>query len=79
MMLRLPVLTLSPVLGLISGMVFTIKAGILTGTFYVQAAALFLTAGIMALRPDFGLTILAWYPQPASLCLASSIIASATA
>jgi len=40
-MLELPVLKLSPVLGLISGMVFVIKAGILAGTFYFHAAALF--------------------------------------
>ena len=52
--LGLPVLSLSPVLGLVSGMVFLVKAGILSGVFYVQAAALFLTAGLMALlqRPD---------------------------
>ena len=42
MLLALPVLTLSPVLGLVNGMVFVVKAGILTGTFYVQAVALFL-------------------------------------
>ena len=46
--LGLPVLTLSPILGLISGMVFVVKAGILAGSFYVHAAALFSTAGIMA-------------------------------
>ncbi|MCA9039564.1 MAG: serine/threonine protein kinase [Planctomycetaceae bacterium] len=45
----LPVLSLSPVLGLISGCVFLIKAGILTGAFYIQAAALFLTAVLMQL------------------------------
>src|SRR5690606_29927569 len=37
MMLGLPVLTLSPVLGLINGMVFVVKAGILNGAFYFQA------------------------------------------
>ena len=36
--LGLPVLELSPVLGLISGMVFLVKAGILSGMFYFQAA-----------------------------------------
>ncbi len=45
----LPVLTLSPVLALSSGMVFLVKAGMLTGEFYVQAAALFATALAMAL------------------------------
>ena len=49
MLLRLPVLTLSPVLALSSGMVFLVKAGILSGAFYVQAAALFATALAMAL------------------------------
>jgi serine/threonine-protein kinase len=50
--LDLPVLKLSPVLGLVTGMVFLVKAGILTGAFYVQAIVLFLTAGLMALFPD---------------------------
>jgi len=54
-LLRLPVLTLSPVLGLVSGMVFLVKAGILSGAFYVQAAVLFATAGLMALWPATGL------------------------
>lgn len=50
-MLGLEVLKLSPVLGLVSGMVFLVKAGILSGMFYFQAAALFLTAIPMALFP----------------------------
>ena len=37
MILGLPVLTLSPVLALTSGMIFLVKAGMLTGQFYVQA------------------------------------------
>ena len=48
MLLGLPVLTLSPVLALSSGMVFLVKAGMLTGSFYVQSAALFATAVVMA-------------------------------
>ena len=48
MMLGLPVLTLSPVLALTSGMVFLVKAGTLTGQFYFQSAALFATALAMA-------------------------------
>jgi serine/threonine-protein kinase len=52
--LRLPVLTLSPVLGLINGVVFTVKAGILSGEFYIHATALFLTAGIMAVLQYHG-------------------------
>jgi predicted Ser/Thr protein kinase len=51
LLMDLPVLTLSPVLGLISGMVFFVKAGILSGTFYLQAVALFATAFVMALFP----------------------------
>jgi eukaryotic-like serine/threonine-protein kinase len=47
-LLRLPVLTLSPVLGLIGGAVFVAKAGILSGLFYLQAAAMFATALVMA-------------------------------
>jgi len=61
-MLGLPVLQLSPVLGLVSGMVFLVKAGILSGAFYIQAVLLFLTAGIMAVvqqpgQPDAGIAI----------------------
>jgi eukaryotic-like serine/threonine-protein kinase len=56
-LLDLPVLTLSPVLGLVNGMVFVVKAGILSGTFYVQALALFATAAAMCLWPSIGLTI----------------------
>ncbi|MEX0585267.1 MAG: serine/threonine protein kinase, partial [Pirellulales bacterium] len=47
--LGMPVLTLSPVLALTSGMIFLVKAGTLTGQFYFQAAALFATAIAMAL------------------------------
>lgn len=57
MLMGLPVLALSPILALISGMVFLVKAGILSGSFYVHAAALFLTAELMALCPRFGVTI----------------------
>jgi serine/threonine-protein kinase len=52
-LLGLKVLQLSPVLGLVTGMVFLVKAGILSGWFYVQAAALFFTAILMALLPDY--------------------------
>jgi serine/threonine-protein kinase len=51
--LGLPVLELSPVLGLSSGMVFLIKAGMLSGTFYIQAVALFLCSFAMAQWPRF--------------------------
>lgn len=46
-------LELAPVLGLITGMMFFIKAGILSGSFYIQAAALFCTAFVMALFPRY--------------------------
>ncbi len=51
--LNLEPLTLSPVLGLVTGMVFLAKAGILSGEFYLWAAMLFLTAIPMALYPRY--------------------------
>jgi serine/threonine-protein kinase len=53
-LLGLPVLTLSPVLAIAAGMVFTMKAGTLTGWFYVAAALCFVTAIPMALFPQIG-------------------------
>ncbi len=50
-LMGLPVLSLSPVLALISGMVFLVKAGILSGAFYVQSVMLFATAIPMAMWP----------------------------
>jgi hypothetical protein len=47
-LLGLPVLALSPVLGLIGGAVFLAKAGILSGQFYAQALAMFATGMAMA-------------------------------
>jgi serine/threonine-protein kinase len=55
--LRLPVLTLSPILALTSGLVFLVKAGILTGEFYVQSAALFVTALAMAWMQRVGIPL----------------------
>ncbi len=55
--LSLPVLTLSPVLGLINGSTYLAKAGILSGAFYVQAAVLFLTALLMAIFPTYAITL----------------------
>jgi tRNA A-37 threonylcarbamoyl transferase component Bud32 len=52
-LLRLEVLTLSPVLALLAGLVFFAKAGILSGVFYVQAAVLFATALVMCVIPDW--------------------------
>ncbi|MBI3862376.1 MAG: serine/threonine protein kinase [Planctomycetia bacterium] len=61
-LLGMKVLTLSPVLPLAGAMVFVIKAGILSGAFYFQAAANFGVALVMAwIRhaglPDIGLTL----------------------
>ncbi len=56
-LLGLKVLSLSPVLGLIGGTVFFVKAGILSGIFYFQAAALFLTSAAMALFPKIGISL----------------------
>jgi serine/threonine-protein kinase len=51
-LLGLPVLTLSPLLAVIAGLTFVVKAGTLSGSFYLAAAALFLTAVPMALCKD---------------------------
>ena len=64
-LLGLPVLTLSPVLALASGAVFLVKAGILTGSFYVQAVALFLTSLAMARWPRWSHLI---FGTVAALC-----------
>ncbi len=63
--MNLPVLTLSPILGLITGMVFFVKAGILSGSFYLQAVALFATAFVMAMFPKHSHLI---FGTVASLC-----------
>jgi len=56
-LLGLPVLSLSCILPLISGSVFFVKAGILSGSFYLQAFALYASTIPMALYPHYGLTI----------------------
>ncbi|MGZ0170458.1 MAG: serine/threonine-protein kinase, partial [Planctomycetales bacterium] len=53
--LGLGVLQLSPVIGLVSGMVFLVKASLLNGRFYIQAVALFVTGGLMAVIPQTNL------------------------
>jgi hypothetical protein len=55
--LNLPVLSLAPLLAVVAGMVFLIKSGILSGSFYVQAVALFLTSIVMALHPTNALLL----------------------
>lgn len=61
--LNFPVLKLSPVLALTAGNVFIAKAGILSGKFYIQAVALYITAVVMALMQlhpatDYGQALL---------------------
>ncbi|MDB4664586.1 serine/threonine protein kinase [bacterium] len=52
-LMEFEVLTLSPLLGVISAMVFIIKASMLSGVFYIQAAALLIAALLMAIQPDY--------------------------
>ena len=52
-LMNLEVLALSPLLGVIAAMVFIIKASMLNGVFYIQAAALLLAALLMAIQPDY--------------------------
>ena len=51
--LGLPPLTLTPLVAVITGMVFLIKAGILSGVFYIQAFCLFAASGLMLAFPYF--------------------------
>jgi len=55
MLLKLPVLTLSPVLAVMAGMAFLVKAATLSGSFYIYAVASFITALLMAYYPPTGL------------------------
>jgi len=55
--LRLDVLSLAPLLAVVAGMVFVIKAGILSGRFYIQAALMFATAIVMAKLPDAAMVL----------------------
>lgn len=64
-MLGFPALTLSPILGISSGVVFLIKAAMLTGSFYIQALALFATTFAIARWPNYGHLI---FGVVASLC-----------
>ncbi|MEM7457592.1 MAG: serine/threonine-protein kinase, partial [Planctomycetota bacterium] len=56
-LLGMGVLDLAPVLGLVAGGTFLIKAGILSGSFYIQAAILFLTSFAMAMFPGYAMSI----------------------
>jgi serine/threonine-protein kinase len=52
-LLHLPVLSLVTMIAVTNGMLFMVKGGILSGTFYLQALAVFLTIPLMALFPRF--------------------------
>ena len=52
-LMEFEVLALSPLLGVISAMVFIIKASMLSGVFYIQAAALLIAALLMAIHTDY--------------------------
>jgi serine/threonine-protein kinase len=56
-LLDLPPLKLSPVLAIVSGSIFLAKGGILSGRFYFQAVALFITAPVMAVFPTYDILI----------------------
>jgi hypothetical protein len=56
-LLGLATLKLSPAIALFSGGVFLIKAGSLSGTFYIQAVVLYLTSLVMARWPEHGIQI----------------------
>lgn len=55
--LGLKPLELAPLLGVVAGMTFVIKAGILSGWFYCHAFVLFVTAIVMAIFPAFAMVI----------------------
>jgi serine/threonine-protein kinase len=55
--MQLEVLTLSPILAIVGAMIFFVKAGILAGSFYIQAFALVGTSLVMALLPDIAHTV----------------------
>ncbi|MBY0230765.1 MAG: serine/threonine protein kinase [Gemmataceae bacterium] len=62
MLLGLHVLTLAPLLAVIAGMTFVVKGGMLTGAFYVQAAAEFAAVVPMAWwsqagHPEYGILL----------------------
>lgn len=68
-LLGLELMSLAPVLSVVAAMTFIIKAGILSGRFYIQAAVLLLTAIWMAYNPrysmiGFGLVCAACYFLP---------------
>ena len=57
-LLHLPVLSLTPMLGVTNGMLFLIKGGVLSGGFYLQAALVFLSIVPMTQFPAYAPLIL---------------------
>ena len=57
MTLGLEILQLAPLLGVVAGMVFLVKAGILAGSFYFHAVAMFATAIVMTIYPSFAMLL----------------------
>ncbi len=55
--LKLELFQLAPVMCMVAAMVFLIKAGCLSGTFYIQSFALFVTAFVMGMFPNFALLL----------------------
>ncbi len=53
-LLQRPVLSLTPILAVIAGMTFVVKAGMLSGWFYLWAALQFLSTIPIAMFPDVG-------------------------
>jgi serine/threonine protein kinase len=51
--LGLRVLTLSPIIAVVSAMIFIIKASMLSGAFYIQAVTLLVTSVLMAIAPQY--------------------------
>ena len=55
--LGLEPLSLAPFLAIVAGMTFVVKAGILSGSFYLHAVALFLCAVAMAIFSDYAMVL----------------------
>lgn len=52
-----PVMELSPILAFTGGMIFMLKAGILSGEFYLYSALMFVTAFLMGIFPNCSLSL----------------------
>ena len=53
-LMKEPPLKFSPLLAIAAATTFLVKAGVLTGIFYVAAGVMFITAVLMALFPSYG-------------------------